>query len=467
MNILLVRLNLRNSEQIKHPFHCTPPYNLKYLESILKNTRADVQLIDGYSRRLTLGNIITQTRSLKPDMIVVMVNAVTCYETIKYIDTIKKQLNVMVIAMGRMSRSDIPDDLDIYLPGEGEEEVNIIVRRLLSGQSDIKAERERYQIYKQEIQDDILVQDLDALPFPNYTQEELCDYQFIYPMRIAQRLKWGHILSSRGCPYQCVFCSPVTRESYGHTVRLRQASAVVDEIEHLMAQGVNVISFDDDNFTTSKKHAENVCREIMKRNLRISWLVHGRINNMDFDLLALMQQAGCRHIRFGIESGSPQILERIQKTSSGLDWIKAAKEIFNYSHQLKIATTALFVLGNPAETMEDIEMSIQLAKELKPDIVQLHFFSPYPGSQSYEQLKEGLDQDDVKSMYHYNLPSKSLSAVGLLELRRSRSKFYRQMLFNPLFILKHLCAYSGFYCCNPDVLLRLGKGVLSINASSD
>ena len=235
-------------------------------------------------------------------------------------------------------------------------------------------------------------------------------------------------------------------------------------MEQLKGQGVNMISFDDDNFTTSRTHVEGICHEIQRRGLKIHWLIHGRINNVDFELLKLLRESGCLHIRFGVESGASRVIELTHKAVSGQEWIKRSKEVFADTRQLNIATTALFVIGCPTETQGDMEQTFQLAKDLRPDIVQLHFFMPYPGSRIYEQLKSTLKDEEVLSMYHYTVPRMTLSAVSTRQLEDMRVKIYRRIFFSPRFLWEHIYRYAPFYCHNTDIFFRLLKGVFSLKS---
>lgn len=462
--VSLVRLNLSNSRNIKHPYHCSPPYTLKYVQSLLNtnNSNVDVKMCDAMTGRYDNKELLADMLEWQPEVIVYSVNVSTLKEFQQFNKEISQQLNVTTIAVGSIEPKFIPEDLDIYLPGEAEEEIHAVLTRLFDATSDKKTEVERYQIYKQAKQPNFLVKDLDDLPFPEYTPDEVKDYRFIYPVNLSKKLHWGHILSSRGCPYKCTFCSPVTRESYGAKARLRSAKNVVDEMEHLQRQGINMISFDDDLFTISPHHVRAVCAEIKARQLDIKWLAHSRIDNVDYEILKEMKEAGCVLLRFGIESGSRRIVESLTKSFKKIDWNEQAKEIFGYTRKLNIASHALLIIGSPTETEEEIQETFQLVKELKPDIMQIHFFSPYPGSTSYEQLKQQVDDKEILDMFHYDIPRQNFSNIDSQKLSEIRSNFYKKIFLNPRFFVRHFFKYFTFYANNLDVFCRLSKGMIYI-----
>lgn len=461
--VSLIRLDLGNSKSIKHPYHCSPPFSLKYLEAILRdNGFEDVCLYDAMPGRYRNEEVLAALRGRRPDFVVYTVNVTTLKEFREFNARLKQECPALTVAMGSIDPRFVPPELDIYLPGEAEAETAQLIQRIATGESDPDTEVARYAKYKQGPQPNFLVHNLDDLPFPRYSREEIKDYRFIYPVRMSRKLRWGHILSSRGCPYKCTFCSPVTRESYGAKARLRSAANVVDEIERLKEQGVNMISFDDDLLTITRRHISDLCDEMIRRDVRINWLAHSRIDNIDYELLSKMKEAGCVLLRFGVESGSARIVASLTKSFKKIDWNDQAKKVFRYAKELDIATHALLIIGSPTETEAEIQETFQLVKEINPDIMQIHFFSPYPGSVSYEQLKAELSEEQVMNMFHYELPRQTMGSLNSERLGQIRSDLYRRIFLNPRFFFSHMRKYFRFYMTNLDVFYRLSKGLIYI-----
>lgn len=460
--ILLVRLASITIESVAFPRACRPPYLLKYAEAILRSKgKYEVKLIDCMIYPQSIACLVSSTLNWKPDILVISGTTIDSLLIQEYPKLIKEKMNPLVIAVGqevtaRPRNYVFPGSgIDLTFPGEAEEELVRVIERLNETDSSDKS----IQNYQDKMVEPIIIDDLNRLPFPKYSLEEIRKYKFVYPIARAKKLFWGHILSSRGCPYFCIFCSQMIRESYGTKVRLRSATNIVDEIEYLKKIGANIISFDDDNFTTVKEHVLAICSEIQRRDMRIDWITHARIDNMDDELLKTMKNAGCILIRFGIESGSQRIIDILDKTKYK-DWVNLCERIFKKTKEIGIPTAALFQIGCPSETKEEIEQSIKLAKRLKPDIIQVSYFTPYPDSPAYTRFKDRINNSVFPKMYHYDVPPINLSALETNEFKKMFGVFYKRFVFHPSFLVSHIFKYTIFYLWNLDVffgLLRIHK----------
>ena len=299
------------------------------------------------------------------------------------------------------------------------------------------------------------VEEPDRLPFPTYTQEELNAYRSIFPVRVPKRVVWGYLIATRGCPHSCMFCSEVMRVSTGKRLRNRSAASVADEMEHLARQGVNICSFQDDSFSASRRFVQSLCEELIARKSKMPWMARVRVDELSYALLDLMKKAGCVMLGLGVESGSERIIEIIKKQQGSKPWLELCRQAFGWTRALGIGTNAYYVLGNPTETREEIEQTIRFALELNSDSIQVHFYTPYPGSAAWEEYRDQLAECDPAAMFHYAKPSFSLAAVSPEELVTIRSQFYRRYLFRPGFALGHFMRYWAFYLHNPDILWRL------------
>jgi len=457
--ILLVKLNSSVIESVGFPRACRPPFLLKYAEAILTAKAGyEVKLIDCLICPQKIDALIASTIKWSPDVLVISGTTIDSSLFQQYPRMVKERIDALVIGVGQGITA-IPTEylsldsaVDLTLPGEAEEELVGLIE-MLNTDGSIKKVLDNYRA---KAEGPFLVEDLNRLPFPAYDIKELKRYRFIYPIAKAKKLVWGHILSSRGCPYSCIFCSQMTRESYGAKVRLRSAVNIVDEIECLTARGANIISFDDDNFTTVREHVLAICEEIRRRHLKIDWITHARVDNMSAELLRAMKQAGCVLIRFGIESGSQRIVDILGKTKYK-DWVSLCEGVFSKARENKIPTAALFQIGCPSETEKEIWQSIELAKKLKPDIIQVSYFIPYPGSSAYLEIKDKINQSVFSQMYHYNAPPVNFSKLEMEELKSMFKLFYKKFILSPSFIISHFFKYAMFYLYNLDVLFELLK----------
>jgi anaerobic magnesium-protoporphyrin IX monomethyl ester cyclase len=224
------------------------------------------------------------------------------------------------------------------------------------------------------------VENLDSIPFPARDHFEWRKYH--EPTYFA--LPWITMITSRGCPYRCAFCSwPQTM--YGHRYRVRSAKNVVDEMEHCVEKyGPGEIFFDDDTFTIGKTRVMEICREIRDRDLRVVWSCMGRTDTVDDEMLADMFNAGCRKIKFGVETGSKRIMATIQK---GLDLDKVATA-FQIARSVGMEVHGTFMIGLPGETRDTVRETVELACSIPMDSVQFSIATPFPGTDFYEQCRQ-------------------------------------------------------------------------------
>jgi len=255
-----------------------------------------------------------------------------------------------------------------------------------------------------------LIQDLETIPRPARHLLPVSRYQALgFPVSI---------ITSRGCPYQCIFCQG--RRMVGHRVRYRNPMSVVDEIEEVLAYGFTRINVADDLFLSNKARARVICQEILRRDLRFGWSAFVRVNIMDADVLRLMREAGCDSVSFGIETGSPEMLKRIRKRIT-LDQGRRAAEI---CREVGLTPHASFMVGLPGESPETLRQTQAYADSLEI-IYGYHFLAPLPGT----TVREEIDQYDLEiltndwSLYDANRPVVRTSQVSAAEIQAFVDEF--------------------------------------------
>ena len=189
-----------------------------------------------------------------------------------------------------------------------------------------------------------------------------------------------YMCSSRGCPFQCAFCS--SKIFWERKYYTRKPSSIVDEIETLMGKyGSKGIYFREDNFTI-RKHNLGVCKEMIRRKLDIKWECESRVDTVSKEDLAIMKEAGCAGIWCGVESGSQRILDSIKKGYK----IKQVQNFFDWCRDVDISTFACFMLGFPGENKEDILETYELAINLPVKRVQFATYVGFPRSEIYDEI---------------------------------------------------------------------------------
>ncbi len=461
-SVFLLRVSSPVDKEVDHPQFFDPPYALKYLQAGLQQyPDVQVHLLDCWIRPIGVSEMVNQTLSVHPDLVVVSASSFDVDVANDFVSALKgRESPPLIVGIGQgyylngVRIKDFVTQYDAILLGEPEQEFFRLFDRIRAPRQADTPWKEDYQhSYSEGMR--YTVEDPDRLPFPTYTQKELRDYRSIFPVRIPKRVVWGYLIATRGCPHHCMFCSEVMRVSTGKRLRGRSAASVADEMEHLARQGVNICSFQDDSFSASRTFVRSLCGELMSRASKMPWMARVRVDELSYDLLDLMKKAGCVMLGIGVESGSERIIKMMNKQPGSKPWLELCRQAFGWTKALGIGTNAYYILGNPTETREEIEQTIQLALELNSDSIQVHFYTPYPGSSAWEKYRDQLAGCDPAAMFHYAKPSFSLAAVSPEELVMIRSQFYRRYLFRPGFAFDHLRRHGVFYLHNPDILWRL------------
>jgi anaerobic magnesium-protoporphyrin IX monomethyl ester cyclase len=237
------------------------------------------------------------------------------------------------------------------------------------------------------------IQDLDSLPFPArhlLPMEEYFAAVKEVPPRGEIRKPWTMMITSRGCPYNCVFCS--VHVVMGRKWRGRSPENVVDEIEQVVhTYHIKQIDFLDDNMTLNKKRMETICDLIVKRGLDIEWYTPNgvRADGLDENLLRKMKASGCKKIRLAPESGVQRVVDQIVKKNLDLKKVENAVVL---SRKVGIKVGCFFIIGLIGETKEDIEATIKYAyklRQLGADSFYFSYATPLYGTELYEQAKRG------------------------------------------------------------------------------
>ncbi len=220
--------------------------------------------------------------------------------------------------------------------------------------------------------------DLDVFPPVNW--KLLTDFHSSYV------IEW--ILTSRGCPYKCVFCS--ARSISGYKYRFNSPERVIQEVDNVVNNyGAKFFSFADDNFVVRKERARQICNLLIERGYHkyTKWLCQTRADAVDEPLLELMRKASCEYISFGIETGTQRLLDLIGKSLK----IETVEKAVNLAHQVGIKTRGSFMLGLPTETREESLATIDFALRLPLDIAKFNLAVPYPGTELLNMaIAEGL-----------------------------------------------------------------------------
>ncbi|MFC2029915.1 B12-binding domain-containing radical SAM protein [Chloroflexota bacterium] len=228
-----------------------------------------------------------------------------------------------------------------------------------------------------------LRKEVEGIPWPAYGLFKIEHYTNLQPLTdgLDPHARSYTLVTSRGCPYQCIYCSkPVT----GNTWRARSPEDVIAEWRFLVEEmGATEIGITDDVWNLKLDRAKEICRLLIKEGLTtVPWItVHGmRADNTDAELFQLMKQAGCRRVGFGVESGNQAVLDSVKKQQS----LEDVRRAFRESKAAGLQTMGFFIFGLPADTEETMDDTIRFALELDPDLANFMIAAPYPGTELWE-----------------------------------------------------------------------------------
>lgn len=448
-DILLIRAGYSRRHEIRHPLHIPAPLALKYTQTILEQTgKYHVQLVDQLASFIPREAVLDIVGRDRPELVIISIDSAASQEAVDLGRSIKElDERIFIVGVGADASEkhqqylELDGVFDVIVRGEFE----FAIKTLLEDLNAAEDVASFCAVYNRKAEQ-VLVEDLDCLPSLTWSYEELSQYPILYPLRFQRRVVPGYVLTSRGCPHACTFCSPSIRKSYGRKMRLRSAAKVADDVAALKARGVNVVTFEDDDFTASREHVLSICDEFIRRKLDIRWICHARIDEVTPEIMRVMKQAGCALLLFGVESGSQRVVQVLQKMPARMDWPQKAKFAFAEAKKAGIATCAMFMVGNPAETEADLKESVELSIAIDPDMIKVHNFNLYPGSADYRKYQD--INTAPFTQHHYLRPRVNVSGIDPAQLRRAQVSFYRRFFFRPTFVLRHLRHYSLFYLNN-------------------
>ncbi len=367
------------------------PMWLAYAAALADKEKHDIDFIDAPADGFDLNYVINRIRDFSPVLIVIDTSTPSIYNDIKVCEGLKKVLPGVFILLVGTHVSALPGDslrlsnsVDAVAVGEYDYTVKEIAE-VLSGKRDIGSVKGIFYRNSGEVvcnKSRPLIGDLNELPFVSTIYKRFLKIKnyfnpnALYPMVT--------ITTSRGCPFQCIFCV-YPQTMMGHKLRLRSVENVVEEIEYIIRSfnGVKSIFFEDDTFTAIKKRCIEISNEILMRGIRISWTANARAD-LDYETMKIMKESGCRCLCVGFESGSQQLLDNIKKKVS----VEKMRCFMDDARRSGILIHGCFMVGLPGETGETIKQTIELAKRLNPDTVQFYPVMVYPGTEAYDWYKD-------------------------------------------------------------------------------
>lgn len=378
-------------EKTRVPRYLPFPFFLAYATSLLESDgRFEVKLVDAITEGYVEDEFLEIVNLFKPDFVLFETSTPSIANDLSYCDKISKQnQNVRIALSGTHAtvffREILTENpaVSFILLGEYEKTLLELAGCLhenkepegIAGLSGRRSDGTIYHSGRRK-----LIDSLDSLPWPAYRHLPMLKYHDTpggIPSPSVQM--WA----SRGCPFGCIFCVWPQVMYGGGIYRVRQPSKVLDELEWLIAEyGFKSVYFDDDTFNIGKKRILEFCEEFKSRKIGIPWAIMARADTIDEETLVAMREAGMVSLKFGVESGVQEIINRSGKN---LD-LKKVRENVHAAKKLGIKVHLTFTFGLPGETHQTIRQTMCFLKELKPDTVQFSLATPFPGSKYFDEL---------------------------------------------------------------------------------
>ena len=351
--------------------------------AVLRDAGHEVAYIDCQPEGVTFQELVPKVLAHAPDLVVMYVEQIKIHVDTALADAVKASgegirvgfVGPFVTPLGTKVVEDTPS-VDFAVRGEYDEALLEIVDRLDAGNADwmkvegISVRRDDGKV--EEVGGYRHVDDLDALPFPAYDLIDLTRYH----ESVFRRTPAATMITSRGCPFQCVYCW-FSQTIYGHRWRGQSPERVVAEMEHLHREfGVKEIRLDDDIFELKRDRVMEVCKLLQAKNLDLIWAPQCRPDKMDPELLTEMKKAGCGRILYGCESASQEILDNMKKKGKVEDISNATK----WTKDAGIDVHNCFIIGFPWDTRDTVEKTIEYAYSLNAEFCQFGIATPLPGT---------------------------------------------------------------------------------------
>jgi len=419
-----------------------PPVGLLYLAAVLERNGFSARVLDANVLKLSNHEVLKRIKKVKPEIVGISANVVLARAAKELAVMVKKKFPEIFIVMGGPIVSALPEDFlavcDTVVLHEGEETFLELVERYhcqkkrsifsLFGSIPGIAFKSKGKIFFTKPRN--FINNLDDIPFPAYHLLEP-DLGFYSSKSRARKIPVAPILTSRGCPFNCIYCN---KSIFGHIFRARTPESVFGEIEYLVTKyGIRQIDILDDNFTLNQARAEKILDLIIKTKFDLALNCQNgiRADKLTSKLIKKMKQAGIFKVGIGIESGDPRILKIIKKDLNLKDVRKAIKDF----RKIGIIVHGYFMLGLPGDTEHSMQKTIDFAKNVNPQVANFAIAIPFPGAELYSliekkgkflvDIRRGISSGFFGSQVFYEIDEAKKETVCLFYRKAIREFYFR------------------------------------------
>ena len=426
-----------------------PPLDIPYLAASAAARQMDVEVIEAGALLLTTAEVIATLRQqeLAGCLVMVRTSLPTIDADLQFCAEVRRSAAPGALGLfgaaapSLLRRIEIESSLDFVILGEADGPVV----ELMAGTSPADIPGLMFRDGPRWVRNPErpMERDLDSIPFPRW---DLLPYQrYIIPKSSASgRLRFLPILSSRGCPFGCSYCPyPVGQ---GLKWRFRSPKNVVDEMEYLVKNfDVEHLLFRDPMFSMRQNRVVEICDEIIRRGLKVSWKCETRMDCLDEETIAAMAKAGCAGVNFGVESIDPEIQKGVHRKPILMDEFV---EKVRLCRKHNISTFAFFVVGLPGDTVHTILDSIEFAVNIRASWTQFTVATPFAGTPMHEwAVKLGVIEPDfyrIVNAHTMSLGNENLEGHDIERLHHF-ARLLQETMLNRRGILKNERRQTGAY----------------------
>jgi len=418
-----------------------PPLGLAYLASMVRESH-EVKIIDSLAEDYTYQDAEREIKKYYPDVVGITSTTSMIPDAYAIAKMAKMHNENTKVVMGGPHVTFVPEKtfkecpyIDFIVRGEGEITFKELMDALEKGKSTSRilglsinaGGRAKNNPPRP------LIKDIDTIPIPSYDLLPMEKYKL-------GKVRFGTVMTSRGCPFDCVFCSSSLQ--FGKRWRGHSDSRVIEELRILHEEyKIREIEFLDDTFTLNRRRAIRIAERIREEGLDISWSASSRVDLFTDDVARAMKAGGCHTVYFGIESGSQKTLNFIGKKITPSRAVKAVKK----AKKNKLNALGSFVIGFPEETKEDVEKTIRFSKEVGVDFAQFTIATPYPGTRLWNYaLAKNLILTFNWRKYTTLDPVMKLKNFTSEQIKKMLQKAYLSFYLRPRYLLKDIFLRKGF-----------------------
>jgi radical SAM superfamily enzyme YgiQ (UPF0313 family) len=369
----------------------SPPIGLGYIAAVLEKEGYSVRIIDMSVLGMDYSDLEAEIKQVKPKLIGISFMTNQCKKAVivsRIVKDIDKHIPVIV---GGPHVSALPEEIlalksvDIAVIGEGERTILESANILLNGKNhelgavDGIAYKKENRVYVNKPRE--LIDDLDSLPLPAWHLLPVNRYSVPATKGDVSKPVFA-VISSRGCPNNCVFCDSHT--VFGRKFRARSAQNIFDELVYLNKKfSATQFDFVDDTITVNKNRIYQLCNLITNNGHKFKWMCNARVDTVNLEMLKLMKKAGCVRVEFGVESGDPEVLKKMKK---GIK-IEQIRNAHAMARQAGLSIGSFVMVGNLGEDFCSVVKTRSFLQELDTDDIFIAIATPFPGTELYKIAK--------------------------------------------------------------------------------